>query len=259
MRQFQLGILVTQNRESADSQGLRALLCFASTQLLTSVIAPLVVRQFGRPEYLPATSTPAFSSFRVQYFPTKWSALRALWMLSHALFAISMFTTIFVGSVTGATILIGFAGISNALSQYVPFTLISSILSQYQADRVPPESRYTELEHGYETRPGIVMGLHNLTIAAPQLFAACGSSAIFWLIGRNSKDRGDPKGTVWVLRAGGVAALVALYMTSKLGKGMRDDSAHELRARNLAMEGVRTLRPEAEIMPTDRRGRSSLP
>lgn len=83
------------------------------------------------------------------------------------------------------------------------------------------------------------MGLHNLTIAAPQLLAASGSSVIFWVLGVSRAARREGSGTVWVLRAGGLTALVALYMTLKLGRDMREDSrAYELRARDLATEEI---------------------
>lgn len=62
-----------------------------------------------------------------------------------------------------------------------------------------------------------------MAIAAPQIIATLTSSAIFKAA---QKERGAPgdESTGWVLRFGGVAALVAAYMTSRIeeqGAGAR--------------------------------------
>ena len=63
---------------------------------------------------------------------------------------------------------------------------------------------------------GVILGLHNVAIAAPQIIATLVSSVIFQLA---QKPRGEPgdDSVGWVLRFGGVAALVAAYMTSRVG------------------------------------------
>lgn len=65
-----------------------------------------------------------------------------------------------------------------------------------------------------EVQAGAIMGLHNVAISAPQIFAALVCSVIFWL----AKLAGNPYGTGWVLRAGGVAASGAAYLTYRLEK-----------------------------------------
>lgn len=136
-----------------------------------------------------------------------------------------MFSTLFISrSVIGATVIVGFVGISAALSQIVPFTLISLILSRHHEQaiyRTPSSDAAHEIiaekyTPDYEIQPGIVMGIHNMSIAAPQLIAAVGSSAIFFLLGTDGRSGDESRSTAWVLRAGGLAALAAIWMTLKL-------------------------------------------
>lgn len=153
-----------------------------------------------------------------------------------------MLSTFLVHSVSAAMVLVGILGISAALTQLVPYSLLSIVLSRNHMNnnsnqQVTPRAGKSLL--CCETRPGIVMGLHNVAIAAPQLLAALGSSAMFWLLGREEEEssagRGGSEGggddlssTGWVLRAGGIAALMAVYMTTKLSEEAGDDGAYEL-------------------------------
>ncbi len=63
----------------------------------------------------------------------------------------------------------------------------------------------------------MILGLHNVAIASPQIIATLVSSAIFKLA---QKERGVPgdDSVGWVLRFGGLAALVAAYMTKRVGE-----------------------------------------
>ena len=61
------------------------------------------------------------------------------------------------------------------------------------------------------------MGLHNVAIAAPQIIATLVSSAIFKAVQKPRGSAGDDS-VGWVLRFGGLAALIAAYMTSRIGE-----------------------------------------
>jgi solute carrier family 45 protein 1/2/4 len=65
---------------------------------------------------------------------------------------------------------------------------------------------------------GIVLGLHNVAVSAPQVLSSLICSAIFKIF---QKPRGEPydDSVGWVLRFGGCAALVAAYLTSRLSEG----------------------------------------
>ncbi len=81
----------------------------------------------------------------------------------------------------------------------------------------------------------MILGLHNVAIAAPQIIATLVSSAIFKGVQKERGAAGD-ESVGWVLRFGGVAALVAAYMTSRIeeqgggggrgkGKSVRDEES----------------------------------
>ncbi|KAL9118494.1 MAG: hypothetical protein Q9187_004960 [Circinaria calcarea] len=225
-------------QESANRQGSLALFIFAFVQLLTSIIAPIVISAIKPITPIHSTSC----RLRSNYFHDPWTSLRTLWILSHAIFAICMLSTFLVNSVTAAIVLVGTLGISAALTQLVPFSLLSIVLSRNHINDnfnqpITPHAEKSLLR--YDSQPGIVMGLHNVAIAAPQLLAALGSSAIFWLLGRTeeessagrgrSKEGGDnASSTGWVLRAGGIVALMAIYMATKLSEAAGKGGAYEL-------------------------------
>jgi solute carrier family 45 protein 1/2/4 len=61
----------------------------------------------------------------------------------------------------------------------------------------------------------VILGIHNMSIAAPQILATIGSSIIFKFL---QKPRGTPgdRSIAVVLACGGVSTLVAAYLTSRI-------------------------------------------
>ncbi|KAK0827255.1 hypothetical protein LTR03_016914 [Friedmanniomyces endolithicus] len=163
----------------------------------------------------------------------RWLTLRRAWMLSHFLFALLMLCTFFVRSVTAATVLVGLIGVPWAMTNWAPFALIAEEISKRDAIRRgtlrPPPTRDGEMlaqqgeEEGREgsgadDQAGVVLGIHNVAIAAPQVIATLVSSVIFKIL---QKERGVPgdDSVAWVLRFGGCAALVAGWLTRRVGEG----------------------------------------
>ncbi|KAI4177741.1 MAG: hypothetical protein LQ343_000205 [Gyalolechia ehrenbergii] len=144
-----------------------------------------------------------------------WLTLRRAWILAHLLFAMCMALTFFVTTPFAATVLVGVVGLSWALCLWAPFALISAEISKRDA-----QARKTGGTN--DDQAGVVLGLHNVATSAPQMLATLVSSAIFRIA---QKPRGEPgdDSVGWVLRFGGVAALVAAYMTSRL----REEGASE--------------------------------
>ncbi|ETS74364.1 hypothetical protein PFICI_14230 [Pestalotiopsis fici W106-1] len=160
-------------------------------------------------------------------------SMRHMWIMSQILFAICMFATAFTSSVNGVYLLVGLCGISWAITIWAPYTLISAQIVQdveYSGDRMvskplmqheedlsEDEDEEDPHDHGNgaddacERRSGVVLGLHNVAIAGPQVVAAAACSAIFWMLEGSSKD-----GVGWTLRAGGLAALVAAMVAVRL-------------------------------------------
>lgn len=117
-----------------------------------------------------------------------------------------MFTTFFVTSHVGATVLIGIAGLSWAFMLWAPFAIIGEEISTRHL------SVRADGDRSAETGAGAIVGIHNIATSLPQIIAAVICSGIFWL----AQAMGSDDGTAWVLRAGGCAALGAAYLTSKL-------------------------------------------
>ena len=121
-----------------------------------------------------------------------------------------------------ATAVVGLVGISWAMTLWAPFALISAEVSKRDAARRSRiagrgngEEFYARADDESEDQAGIILGLHNVAIAAPQVIATLASSLIFKMIQKPRGETGDDS-VGWVLRFGGGAALIAAYMTSRI-------------------------------------------
>lgn len=147
--------------------------------------------------------------------------LRRSWILSHVMFAALCSLTFLVRTTLNATILVALIGIPWTLTNWAPFALISSEISKRDAIRrgfLKPSSRDAALVAAGEDeassegsdQAGVVLGIHNVAIAAPQVIATLVSSVIFKML---QKERGEPgdNSVAWVLRFGGCCAVVAAW------------------------------------------------
>jgi solute carrier family 45 protein 1/2/4 len=163
--------------------------------LIINIIISLHLSQKpSYPEFSSTKTKPLFSNISITH----------IWTGAHIFFAITMFSTIFVTSWLGATVLIALTGVSWALTLWAPYSIIGNELTILEVGERGSASR--------SRTTGSIMGIHNVAIAAPQIVAALLSSFIFWL----SQELGSEDGTGWALRAGGVSALFAAYLTSQL-------------------------------------------
>jgi len=249
---------VDQAWEDATRKATFALLIFAITSFAANMLLPfLVVPSYRAPEptvktpssehqYTPGTPgtlSASMSSFFPQA-PTPsatlharlarlldlvqipWLTLRRAWMVSHILFALCMASTFFIRTPTQATILTAFVGVPWALTLWAPFALISAEISKRDAEarKRGISRRGRNVVDGQEAvtgkqedQAGVILGLHNVAVAAPQIVATLVSSAIFKLA---QKPRGEPYdwSVAWVLRFGGLAALIATYFTWRVNE-----------------------------------------
>jgi len=151
--------------------------------------------------------------------------LRRAYILSHIAFALLTAMTFFVHDTRAATALIACVGIPWSITNWAPFALIAAEIGKREAIKrgeIPaPETEDGQaLASGEDPaqgadQAGVVLGIHNVAIAAPQVIATLVSSIIFKLL---QKPRGstDDDSVAWVLRFGGLAALVAAYLTTRL-------------------------------------------
>ena len=137
-----------------------------------------------------------------------------------------MFLTFFIRTTQAATALVGLVGLAWALSLWAPFALISAEISKRDTARRARNAGRGGgdvdmlAEEESADQAGVILGLHNVAIAAPQIIATLVSSAIFRIAQKPRNVSGDDS-VAWVLRFGGVAALVAAYMTSRVGEEAR--------------------------------------
>ncbi|KAL4883275.1 hypothetical protein BJY04DRAFT_185199 [Aspergillus karnatakaensis] len=220
----------------------------SSSDIQEGFVAELHPQILGDKARDPAKSRTWLSKLQIPGF-----TLRRAWVLSQILFALCTFSTFFISSVNAATVVIALVGISWAVTLWAPFALISaevatleeerrarrrrSELATYNESNLPPrvnefdpDASDDDLEIGSSRSPaaveedenlaqaGIVLGLHNVAISAPQVLSSLVCSAIFKVF---QKPRGEPydDSVGWVLRFGGCAALLAAWLTSRLSEG----------------------------------------
>jgi solute carrier family 45 protein 1/2/4 len=225
---------IDQLYEEATRVGTFALLIYAITSLATNVFLPFFIA--------PSYDTPSGASIRSQKSYTTrasrlldmliipWLTLRRAWLCSHVIFATCMFSTLIVRSVAAATAVIGIVGISWALTLWAPFAIISAEVSKRDALRRSRQQTDGSVDMSSDdqagmppnpilwaslTTEGVILGIHNMAIATPQIIATVGSSIIFKFF---QKPRGTPgdKSISIVMAAGGLSTLVAAYLTSKI-------------------------------------------
>ncbi|KAI9749800.1 MAG: hypothetical protein M4579_006736 [Chaenotheca gracillima] len=212
----------------ATRVGTFSLLIFAITSFAGNILLPF----FVAPSF--ANSRPVVEDNKGTKFSLSCNSilqklvissltLRRAWFIGHLIFAASMVLTFFVRTPVGGTVLIGFVGFSWAMTLWAPFALISAEISKRDAIRrgrlrIQPSSPAASavLEEG-EDQAGIVLGLHNVAIAAPQIVATLVSSAIFRFL---QKPRGQPgdESVGWVLRVSAFAALAAAWFTLRVAE-----------------------------------------
>lgn len=153
--------------------------------------------------------------------------LRRAWFLSLIMFAIMTWITFLVRTTTAATVLVAFIGIPWAVANWAPFSLIAAEISKRDAIRrrqipAPATAEGDMLSRGNDPsegadQAGVVLGIHNVAIAAPQIIATLVSSAIFKAL---QKPRGTPgdDSVAWVLRFGGCATMIAAYLTLRIAE-----------------------------------------
>lgn len=178
-------------------------LAFSCISFTASAILPAFVERYQR-LVSPTKTTYVSSRFRT-------STLVTLWSLASGLSALLMFLTLVSTSFEVTIVLMAANGIPWAVTIWVPFALVG----QFTADQTNSTCYDGDgnIAENISHSSGSIVGLHNIAISAPQILAAGISSAILWA----AQVAGSQYGTGWVLRAGGLAYLVAasLAFTSR--------------------------------------------
>ncbi|KAL1839033.1 hypothetical protein VTJ49DRAFT_1933 [Mycothermus thermophilus] len=242
--------------EDATRQGTFALLIFAIMGLATNVFLPFFIEPTYDATPITAAGDSQTSSIKdyddekkkswLDYLVIPGFTLRRAWMLAQLLFTGCMLCTVFVRTVTAATILIGLVGITWALTLWAPWAIISAEISRrdelrrirYAQRNLSPGDRAVTSLDGYSSdenscgrqlrdasddedgadQAGVILGIHNMAIAAPQIIATVISSIIFKFF---QKPRGVPgdHSIAIVLALGGLTVLASVFFIYRI----RDD------------------------------------
>jgi solute carrier family 45, member 1/2/4 len=169
-------------------------------------------------------------------------SLRRAWFLSQIVFSLCMFATFLVGTPMGAFVLGGVTGVAWSITAWAPFSIITGeigkknderrarLAAQNQQRRPTDSSSVTALPSGSKDdlnledkteedaaniQAGLILGLHNVAICAPQIIATVVGAAIFLCTQKPIGTAGD-NSVAWVFRFGGLAAILAAVMTKRV-------------------------------------------
>jgi len=132
-----------------------------------------------------------------------WQQTHNVWAMSLLLYGLCNFSTVFISSTYAAISVVTLTGVSWGITQWAPFALLGEEIAMQRDNR-----------QGMTNNSGTIMGLHNTAISIPQIIAALGSSVIFRLSEGHGSIEGH--GIALVLRASGVATLIAAYLAMRL-------------------------------------------
>lgn len=239
--------------ERATRVGTFALLLYSVTSLATNIILPsfidptfdneLIVS--NTPDEAPGIINAHKSERRgsKRWLVIPGLTLKRAWMISHILFAASMFCAPFIRTVGAANAIIGIFGITWAMTLWAPWAIISAEISQRdllirtqkqrllraaandqegegsasaQGSRNDAERLLQAEAESNET--GVIMGIHNMAIAAPQFIATIVCSLVF---GMSEKPRGVPgdRSIAISFAVGGFFVFLASFLVLRI----RDD------------------------------------
>ena len=166
--------------------------------------------------------------------------LRRAWLLSQLLFSACMFSTFFISTPVAASIMTSIVGLSWSLTIWAPFALISGEIAE--RDEARRRRHRQQLALGTEDDPtaseegdkaGIILGLHNVAVSAPQVVATMICSLVFKALQKERNEPGDTS-VGWTLRFGGLGTLIAAFITWRMGEpGSQKERSYE-QARSVA-------------------------
>lgn len=167
-------------------------------------------------------------------FSIPWLTLPRAWTASHILTSVTLLSTVLAHSRIPSIILVSLLGISWAMTQWAPYALISTEIARFNSRSSisttvdsDDQREHANAERGsLKLEAGAIMGVHNMSIAAPQIIAAVGGSALFWVLGRWGIIDGEAIG--WVLRVGGLAGFAAAWLAAGIEKNQEKEEAERV-------------------------------
>jgi solute carrier family 45 protein 1/2/4 len=202
-----------------------------------------------------------------------------------------MFCTVIVRSVNAATALIGLVGITWAMTLWAPYAIISAEISRRDATIRARKLKKLDIGSNADTatssaiaaqtgrgggssddseedeevdQAGVILGIHNMAIAAPQIIATLGSSIIFKSLQKPRGTPGDHSYSV-VLALGGACVFVSSFFVAKIrdnasmpADGIFDAEQGQAGHGDATRPGLRRGRSSYEALPRASVGRATL-
>lgn len=208
-----LGLLPTAERkalqEEATRQGLQALVGHALVLLVVDTVCPMFIR--------PHTDGP---------LPV---LVRNVWLVLHVVFIVCMLLTFWILLVGQAKVMVLVLGVPWGAALWAPFVLILEEVSRIteikargavEMEVLPPHTGLRRLRRladryaNYVYEPGIILGVHNMFVAMPQMILLLMLLVLFRMLPGNGEPSGDS--LAWVFRFGGVFAVGALVLNLRV-------------------------------------------
>lgn len=226
-------------QDESTRRGSLALLLHSVTSFAIDLLLPLLVQpvESRAAESIGVNEASLFSGniisdsierFRLKF--CRWLTVRRAWYISHIIFIMCMLLTFFIRSSTAAICLFAILGITWGHALWAPFVLISEEISRIKEikaklQQVKQDNSETstivnnqaaERYENFEHEAGVILGIHNFFVAAPQVISSLLSSFLFKLLssGGNGSQYDDSLG--WVFRFGGLATVGALFLSIKV-------------------------------------------
>ncbi|KAL8279909.1 hypothetical protein RQP46_007759 [Phenoliferia psychrophenolica] len=244
--------------DTATRAGSLALLLFAIVSLISGTFLPYLSTILLRPAVARRISTTTTRGKLVRRALARCSP-RNMWTFGLVLWACGMLATFWVKTVNQAMVVIATLGICWAISCWVPFALVMEAIRDSTplptspplngSSPSPPDTPTASSKPSYSPQPfraqitvgaltngadlvdvaksddgGTVLGIHNLSIVAPQFIVAIIAALIFRILEASRAGSHAPEApgdgglsgsndVVWVLRFGGIAAVGGAVMS----------------------------------------------
>lgn len=207
--------------EQGTRKGATALLVHSISSLIFTFVAPFFVAE---------SPTDIASMIRVvpRTHPSgllsKSLSVKKMWSAAHLIFVLCMASTFVIKSSGAAILMFAFLGIPWGCALWAPFVLIAEEISSIKEKKIMYERDSARVKPdmiNYEYESGIILGIHNVFVSAPQVVSSLFSSLLFLILSSRFDSDDKFKGQFddslqWVFRFGGFMAAWAFILSLKV-------------------------------------------
>lgn len=126
-----------------------------------------------------------------------------LWLTGHITFILIISIATVVTTATQASFFLALAGISWALTQWIPYVILGEEIANQT------HLQGCETNKALMVEAGTIMSLHNAAISLPQILSAVACSGVFEM----ASGFGKANATAWAMRIAELGTILATYCT----------------------------------------------